>query len=130
MTTMNNSQKKIQALKQAASDKRYNTVIRVETALRIMREKNLPINFESVAKLAGVSIPWLYRQENLFHEICSARGKEGKIKRVVELKSVLETKEKEIKTLKEKNVKLKQKVQHLRKQIECVYGELYKLKNS
>lgn len=120
--------KRIQALKKSSQDKRKNTLLKVTTVLRIMREKNLPINFESVAKLAGVSKTWLYRQIELNKEITCARNRVGRIQRVVDMQSILFRKDGNIIKLKEKNNRLKDTIKKLRHQLEIVYGELYKLK--
>lgn len=125
---MSKTDKQIQALKKASQDKRVNTQLKVTTVLRVMKEKNLPINFESVAKLAGVSKTWLYRQAELSEEISSSRNKTSKIKRVIDLQSINEKKNAEITTLKNKNKLLKLTIKKLRHQMEVVYGELYKLK--
>ena len=125
MTEIN---KKIQMLKKITQDKTNNTLIKVTTTLSIMKEKSLPVNFESVAKLAGVSKTWLYRQPELSKEISELRHKTGKIKRMVDLQSILLKKDEEIIKLKEKNTHLKQTIEKLRNQLEIVYGEFYNQK--
>lgn len=127
---MDETNKKIQALKKAAKDKRENTILKVTTTLRIMKEKNLPINFESVAKLAGVSKTWLYKQKALNAEISDVRNKTGKIKRIIDLQSINKKKDAEIMLLKDKNKALKIKIKELRHQLEAIYDELYKLKQN
>lgn len=126
---MSETNKKVLALKKASQDKRSNTLLKVTTVLRVMKEKNLPINFESVAKLAGVSKTWLYQQKELSEEISCARNKTGKIHRVIDLQSSVSKKDNEIIKLKEKNSKLKHTIRKLRNQLEVVYGELYKIRH-
>ena len=101
---------------------------KVNNALQQMKENNLPINFGSVAKLSGVSKTWLYKQDELKGIINHDRNITGKIQRVIDQQSLLERKEAEIIALKGKNTKLKEAVKKLRRQLEIVYGELYKLK--
>ncbi len=125
---MSETNKQIEALKQASRDKSKNTLLKVTTVLRVMKEKNLPINFESVAKLAGVSKTWIYKQTELSEEISCARNKTGKIRRVIDLQSTVAKKDNELIQLKEKNNTLKLTIKKLRNQLEVVYGELYKLK--
>lgn len=127
---MTQNNKKILALKQASQDKVKNTQLKVATVMRVMKEKELPINFESVAKLSGVSKTWLYRQPELSKEISQSREKTGKIKRVIDLKDITEKKDTEIRKLKNKNSALTSEIKKLRHQIEVVYGELYKLKQN
>jgi len=121
---------KLEALKSAAQAKRKSTLLKTETTLRIMQTQNLPINFESVAKLAGVSKTWLYQQEKLSAEIRNLRNKEGKIQRLINMRSIVVNKNTEIDTLKIKNKRFKATIKELRSQLEIVYGELYKLKKS
>lgn len=120
--------KKILALKIASQSKVKDTRLKVETILRVMKEKNIPINFESVAKLSGISKTWLYRQTDLRDEINLLRKKSGKIQRVIDLKNTNEKKDIQIMELKNKNVSLKTEIKKLRHQIEVIYGELYVLK--
>lgn len=125
MSKVNN---KILALNKAALNKSKNTQLKVETVMRIMKEKDLPINFESVSKLSGISKTWLYRQPGLSDEIVNLRNKTGKIKRVIDQKNINERKDAKILALKNKNIALKNKIKKLNTQIEAIYGELYKLK--
>lgn len=126
---MTESNNKILALKKAAQDKRDDTQLKVTTVLRVMKEKNLPINFKSVAKLAGVSKTWLYDQPEIKNQIEILRVKKGKIQRVMDLKSTVEQKDNEILALKTKNKSLQETVKKLRQQLEIVYGELYNQQN-
>jgi len=122
---MTESNNQILALKKAAQDKHDDTQLKVTTVLRVMKEKNIPINFKSVAKLAGVSKTWLYDQPEIKNEIEMLRVKKGKIHRVIDLKSTIEQKDSEILVLKTKNKSLQETIKKLRQQLEIVYGELY-----
>lgn len=122
---MTESNNQILALKKAAQDKKEDTQLKVTTVLRVMKEKNLPINFESVAKLSGVSKTWLYHQPKFKNEIEVMRVKKGKIQRAIDLKSTVEQKNNEILSLKTKNKTLEETIKKLRQQLEIVYGELY-----
>lgn len=122
---MTESNNQILALKKASQDKRDDTQLKVTAVLRVMKEKNIPINFESIAKLSGVSKTWLYRQPELKNEIDMLRVKKGKIQRVIDLKSTVEQKDNEILALKTKNKSLQETIKKLRQQLEIVYGELY-----
>lgn len=62
---MTESNNQILALKKAAQDKKEDTQLKVTTVLHVMKEKNIPINFESVAKLKT----WLYCQPELKNQI-------------------------------------------------------------
>ena len=122
---MTESNNQILALKKASQAKRDDTQLKVTTVLRVMKEKNIPINFKSVAKLAGVSKTWLYDQPEIKNEIEMLRVKKGKIQRVIDLQSTVEQKDNEILALKTKNKALQETIKKLRQQLEIVYGELY-----
>ena len=127
---MSKINKQIQALKNASQVKRQNTIHKVNDALQQMKNNNLPINFGSVAKLSGVSKTWLYKHEQLKEQIDRARNRDDKIKSVIDQLSLVEKQNAEIDTLKNRNNKLKEIIKKLRRQLEVVYGELYKLKRS
>lgn len=122
--------KRIQVLKEAAKNKGKNALSKVKSALSMMQAKNIPINFNSLAKLAGVSKTWLYSQPELKKEIEAIRGQRTKIHRVIDLQSTVQKKNNDILSLKEKNKKQEEIIKKLRRQLEVVYGELYKMKNA
>lgn len=127
---MSKENNQVLALKQASKAKRNNTLLKVETTLQLMKDNNLSINFESLAKLAGVSKTWIYQQDDLRNEIYKLRNKKGKIERVIDLRSTLSRKDELIKKLKYQNNQLKITMKKLRTQLETVYGELYKIKST
>ena len=53
----------------ANQTKRIETYARAKAALQAMEQNNLPINFESVAKMAGISKAWLYKQGKLYSRV-------------------------------------------------------------
>jgi hypothetical protein len=120
---------KINALNNAAETKSHKTFIKVKAVLQVMQAKALPINFESVAKLASVSKTWLYKEPLIAVEIKKARVKEGPLSRLLDYQSILEKREIEMMELKTKNKLLKNQVKQLQDQLEVVYGELYNAKN-
>jgi len=65
----------INALKGAAKNKRLDTLERVRTALLDMEEKQLPITFRSVARMANVSRDWLYKENEIRSIIEQRRSK-------------------------------------------------------
>lgn len=119
---------KILALQKASQAKREGTLDKVRTTIQKMKDENLPINLGAVAKLAGISRTWLYKNDDLKSEIASLRQDSSKIKRVIDMRALVETRDKKIASLKEKNLTLKAVVKKLRRQLEFVYGELYKAK--
>ena len=61
-------------LKAYAEQKNQETIMRVNKAIDKMKRKNEPINFESVAKAAGVSRGTLYNNPQLKERITSLRS--------------------------------------------------------
>ena len=64
----------VSALKEHNSQKKQDTVERVNKAIDKLKRKNSPINFESVAKEAGVSRATLYNNTKLIERIMGLRA--------------------------------------------------------
>lgn len=64
----------ISALKQHNAQKKQNTIERVSTAIDKLKRKNAVINFETVAKAAGVSRATLYNNPKLKERIIGLRA--------------------------------------------------------
>lgn len=61
-------------LRQAAIDKRGRAVSKAEAAIREMTARGEEVNFRSVARVAGVSVNFLYRNERLNNQITRLRA--------------------------------------------------------
>lgn len=118
--------KKLQALKTAAHAKRENTLRRVLSIIKMMQEKNMVINFQSVSKQASVSKTWLYAESAIRQQINDLRHKSGVIKKTTDLEAVIRKKDGEITGLQQKIKSLEITIGKLRTQVEAAYGELYK----
>ena len=66
---MKSTDKRIQALKKAAKDKRSATVGKANDAINYMLEHDLAINFSSVAEVAGISKTCLYQYPKIKSKI-------------------------------------------------------------
>jgi len=64
----------VSALKEHNSQRKQNTAERVNKAIDKLKRKNAPINFETVAKEAGVSRATLYNNPNLKERIMGLRA--------------------------------------------------------
>ncbi len=121
--------KRIQALARASKAKRAATLVKVNDAMKYMREHDLSINFNSVAEVAGVSKTWLYQHPTIRAKIEKQRKNKNSISYEMlnnkYTKSVSENTK-----IKRKNTLLQNQVQSLKQQLEAVYGELYKTKKS
>ena len=120
----------IQALQMAAQTKRQQALNKVKKALVDMKENALPINIGTVAKLAGVSRTWLYNNTELRDEIQQHCWETGKIQRIIDLQQLVETRDRKIAHLKHRNQQQKTIIKKLRRQLEVVYGELYKTRKN
>jgi len=116
----------IRALQMASQTKRQGTIDKVRATIERMQDENIPINICAVANLAGISRSWLYKNDDFKRKIRSLRKDSSTIQRVVDLRSLIETRDKKIAILKEKNRNQKDIIKKLRRQLEFVYGELYK----
>lgn len=127
---MSKSDKRIMVLKKASKEKSKKTFLKVKESLGIMKTKNIPINFESVAKFAGISKTWLYNHAKFKDEIERARIKTGKLKRlIINSEDLLKNKTNKIAKLKKEYKTLKDKNKTLSRELEIVHGELYKLRH-
>ena len=64
------------ALRQAAQAKRQAAVTRTETAIRTLVKNKQDINFRSVARAAGVSLDFLYGNEDMRSRIAKLRDQQ------------------------------------------------------
>ena len=64
-------------LTRAAQAKRHAAIIRAEAGLRTLIKSNAPVNFRSVAKAGGVSLDFLYRNDELRRRIEQLRAQQN-----------------------------------------------------
>lgn len=128
MNIDNNNQ--LLALQEATIKKKAETRERAKMALTEMVNKNLPINFASVAKYACVSKTWLYSQCDLAQEIKNHRFGADELHRNIDLIKKVSIQAAKIDKLKDTVSKKDHEIKRLKKQMEIVYGELYKKDSS
>lgn len=105
----NKSNSQVTGLKAYAEQKNQETIIRVNKAIDKMKRKNEPINFESVAKAAGVSRGTLYNNPQLKERITSLRA----ISKAPAVNEDTSTKKDKAQTLEETVLALKERVRQL-----------------
>lgn len=76
-STATAGERRAEALRQAAQAKRQAATNRAETAIRKLIKNRQEINFRSVARAAGVSVDFLYRNDDLRHRIEKLRTQQG-----------------------------------------------------
>lgn len=123
-------EKKKEALQKAAAKKASAAIERTEKALREMIALNLPINFSSVAKRAGVTTAYLYQKLTLKERIIALRDQQGKHTKVSKSSASDESRQVRIITLKNEVKKLRVEIEGLRKVNESLAGRLYEANSS
>lgn len=124
MTLLKNERVKI--LKKAASKKREESVKLALSAIDEMVKNGLPITFSAVAKLAGLSTVYLYKHPTLSVKIKTLRQQNHIHNLKNNLYQKLEEQRKTIKELKDQILSKNFEIKRLKKQLETVYGELYR----
>jgi hypothetical protein len=71
------SERRAEALRRAAQAKRQAAITRAGTAIRKLIKDRDEINFRSVARTAGVSLDFLYANEDLRHRIEKLRAQQA-----------------------------------------------------
>lgn len=116
----------LNTLKKVAAEKREKSIKAALSAIKEMQQNGVPITFSSVAKLAGLSTMYLYKNPVLCEKIKELRH----INKLDDLKENLNQKitqhEITIKELKNTILSKNFEIKRLKKQLEVVYGELYR----
>ena len=76
-TTTTAGERRAEALRRAARAKRQAAVTRAETAIRTLIKNQQEINFRSVARAAGVSLDFLYGNDDLRKRIEKLRAQQN-----------------------------------------------------
>ncbi len=123
--------RKIEALQEAAAQKAKESAERVEKALERMTKQGQIISFKSVAQSANVSTAYLYKQEDLRNRIETLRDQQKQKPKSKQppvasdnSKSVI------ISTLREENKKLRAEIEGLRRVNEGLAGRVYHLQGA
>ena len=112
-------------IKAAAQRKSQDAFARTEKAIQTLIREQKPINFESVAKEAGVTRVWLYKQPDVRGRIESLRAQQCPKKAVPKAQSASDdSKDAMIKALRLRVKKLESENRELREQVEFAYGKL------
>lgn len=124
------SNRKIEALQEAAAQKAKEAEERVEKALENMIKQGQKITFTTVAQVANVSTAYLYKQPNLRSRIETLRDQQnnqGKPKQPPPASD--NSKIVIIQSLRTENKRLRGKIDELRKINESLTGRLYQLQS-
>ncbi|MEM6402771.1 MAG: DUF6262 family protein [Cyanobacteria bacterium P01_D01_bin.116] len=118
--------RKIEALQEAAAQKSKEAALRVDKALEKMVKQGHKISFKSVAQTANVSTAYLYKQENLRNRIESLRDQQKQQSKPKKTPPASEnSKTTIIYHLREENKKLRAANDGLRRANEGITGRLH-----
>lgn len=118
-------QRNTTGLQKAAQKKRLEAYAKVEQAIQQLLKQKRPINFGAVAKAAGVSRSWLYKQPQLKERINYLRDQPRNLGASLDTQASEASKEAVIQALR---VQLKQRSQdivQLNQRLEVAYGLAY-----
>jgi Family of unknown function (DUF6262) len=115
-------------LKQIHQSRKANTALKVDEAIKRLLQANDSINFNSVAKEAGVAKATLYNQPELREriEILRQQQTQGPTAKHIRREMNKNNKDALIESLKRKIRKLEYENKQLKDQLKVAYGEVYK----
>jgi DNA repair exonuclease SbcCD ATPase subunit len=116
-------EKNVEGLRQNAQKKRQESIKRTDAGIQQLLKDKRPVNFKTVAEVAGVSTAWLYREPEIKARIEKLREQGSNNKKAPSKQRASDaSKDAIIKTLKQRCNKLEAEVRGLREQLEVVYG--------
>jgi small-conductance mechanosensitive channel len=118
-------ERNVEGLRQNAQKKRQEAIKRTDAAIQKLLKDKRPVNFKTVAEVAGVSTAWLYREPEIKTRIERLREQGSHTKKAPPQQMTSDaSKDAIIKTLKERCAKLDAEIRGLREQLEVVYGRV------
>lgn len=122
---------KIAALKSAAEQKKQQASENLEKAIRKLTQENKPITFASVARVAGLSVSYLYKYPEIKERIDSLRKQQLKAGKPTQpQKASDDSKAVIIYQLRERIKRLEAEVEGLRRVNEGLAGRIYHLQGA
>lgn len=126
-------ERNVEGLKQSAAQRHLEAVQRTEQGIRQLLLEERPVNFHTVAQIAGVSSAWLYRQTDIRQRIEHLRTGPGLARSVQAGQNTRGTgaarasdasKDAMLATLRQRVKQLEEENRGLKAQLEVVYGQL------
>lgn len=126
---MNKHKRNLDGLRNASHKKHIDMINRSNNTIDELVKKNVPLTIVNVAKMAGVSRAWVYRQPILKEKINKLRDAQAQSSHEIAITNS-ESMRSSIELLKEKLKKLNIQNSKLRHQVEIMYGRYHCLKKS
>lgn len=118
----------VEGLRQNALKRHQAVITRTEEALKQMVREGQRVDFSTVARLAGVSVAWLYRETAFKERIENLRAqKSARSSSPLMVKATDASKEAILTTLRQRVKNLEIENQELKRQLEVAYGQLNKV---
>lgn len=119
----------VKGLRASAQKRHEEAVAHAEDAILQLYRQGKPISFPSVAQAAGVSVSWLYQNQEIKQRIQLLRQQQQEELRTqptqAPSKELEASKDAVITALKQKIKELNTENRELRKQLEVAYGQLH-----
>jgi hypothetical protein len=117
-------ERNVEGLRQNAQKKKQKAIERTNAAIQQLNKEGRPINFKTVAEVAGVSTAWLYKETTIKTRIEALREQGGKKQKSVppEQKATDSSKEAKYQALKQRLQKIEAENRGLRNQLEAIHG--------
>ena len=125
--TPETKEERIKTLKNAQEKRKQKCFAQVESALEKMMAEGIKINFSTVAKEANVSVPYLYKNDELKARITSIRNQQLSTPKPNPLSSNANSQLKMIARLKDKIKRQDEEIKQLKQINENLSGRIYRL---
>ncbi|WP_251862399.1 DUF6262 family protein [Clostridium sp. Marseille-Q2269] len=117
----------IEGLIKSAQKRRDEALKRADEGIKKLIKEEKPINFKTVSESSNVSTAWLYKQSEIMERIKTLRSQQkGKAIAKPRIKTSDASKDTMLTTLKNRVKQLEEENKELKKQIEVLYGQIYK----
>ncbi|AUM97439.1 hypothetical protein RSJ11_05550 [Clostridium sporogenes] len=117
----------IEGLIKSAQKRRDEALKRADEGIKKLIKEGKPINFKTVSESSNVSTAWLYKQSEIMERIKTLRSQQkGKAIAKPRIKTSDASKDTMLTTLKNRVKQLEEENKELKKQIEVLYGQIYK----
>jgi Family of unknown function (DUF6262) len=120
-------ERNIEGLRQSAQLRHQRTMQKLEEGISRLLSEGRPVNFNTVAEVAGVSTAWLYQQPQIRGRIEHLRAQQPDHHgRGLASKASDASKDAMLAALRQRVKQVEAENRELRRQLEVVYGQLYK----